>query len=322
MDVLIFGTICYFMVGLEVTASNYFIYISILFVFSITMNQQIGIFTTILSTKGAVQAASSGLLFFHLVFCGFIVPPSVIPNFYHWIYWWVPSSWSYRALLVNEFTSADWDWNVEGTDFTYGQLALIQGGFVYKGEPASSEWIGWAFAYLVPYVFLCTCIAGLCLRFVRVEPRGSPSPTEDAASEESSRTRGDSVVEGKNVGAGGSSAVLKQGGTNGEEEPANEGSNFGSVEGGHGSEVAGAEETDALEGEEEFDIQFVPVTLSFSDICYDVIASKGKENIRLLNNVYGMFEAGRMCALMGSSGAGESLLISPSRSSICRLSSC
>ena len=42
------------------------------------------------------------------------------------------------------------------------------------------------------------------------------------------------------------------------------------------------------------DIPFKPVTLTFTDICYDVTASTGKDKLRLLNNANGVFEAGRM----------------------------
>lgn len=51
-------------------------------------------------------------------------------------------------------------------------------------------------------------------------------------------------------------------------------------------------------------IPFKPVTLSFQDICYEVTASTKKEKLLLLNNVNGILRAGRMCALMGESGAG------------------
>lgn len=50
---------------------------------------------------------------------------------------------------------------------------------------------------------------------------------------------------------------------------------------------------------------FVPVDLSFSNLCYDVKASKGSDKLRLLNDVSGVFSAGRLCALMGESGAGK-----------------
>jgi hypothetical protein len=244
------------MVGLANTVSNYFIFIALLFVFSVVMNQQISMFTAVCSTKGAVQGASSCLLLFHLVFSGFIVPPSVIPNYYTWLYWWVPLSWSYRALLVNEFTSPSYDViGYDDTNETEGQLALQAGGMTLNGEPFGTKWIGYCFAYLVPYLVLCTFITAACLKYVRIEPKSSP-PEDDRGA-----------------------AVNGQG---------------------------ASDEGDGVdEGKKSVDIPFIPVTLSFSDICYDVTASKGEDTIRLLNNVYGMFGSGRMCALMGSSGAGE-----------------
>ena len=45
------------------------------------------------------------------------------------------------------------------------------------------------------------------------------------------------------------------------------------------------------------DAAFIPVDLSFKDLCYEVKASTGSEKLRLLNNVSGVFSAGRMCAL-------------------------
>jgi hypothetical protein len=68
----------------------------------------------------------------------------------------------------------------------------------------------------------------------------------------------------------------------------------------------GDKEMGRQEGEEEtFDLPFTPVDLTFSDLCYEVTASTSKEKLKLLNNVYGRLQPGRMCALMGSSGAGK-----------------
>jgi hypothetical protein len=57
------------------------------------------------------------------------------------------------------------------------------------------------------------------------------------------------------------------------------------------------------------DIPFKPVTLTFTDICYDVKASKGNDTLRLLNNANGIFTSGRMLALMGSSGVSAAVLL-------------
>ncbi len=53
---------------------------------------------------------------------------------------------------------------------------------------------------------------------------------------------------------------------------------------------------------EELSIPFTPADLSFDNLIYEVTASTASDKLRLLNEVSGVFRAGRMCALMGSSG--------------------
>jgi len=59
----------------------------------------------------------------------------------------------------------------------------------------------------------------------------------------------------------------------------------------------------------QIDVPFTKINLTFENICYDVQASTGDDTLRLLNNVSGAMVAGRMCALMGSSGAGKTTLM-------------
>ena len=54
---------------------------------------------------------------------------------------------------------------------------------------------------------------------------------------------------------------------------------------------------------------FIPVNLTFRNLCYEVKASTGSKKLRLLNDISGMFRAGRMCALMGESSAGKTTLM-------------
>ena len=61
--------------------------------------------------------------------------------------------------------------------------------------------------------------------------------------------------------------------------------------------------------DDDVNIPFKPITLSFENVCYDVKSSTGEEDIRLLCNVDGYFRPGRMCALMGESGAGKTTLM-------------
>ena len=53
-------------------------------------------------------------------------------------------------------------------------------------------------------------------------------------------------------------------------------------------------------------IPFKRVDLTFKDVHYTVKASTSDEKLELLKGIFGVVEAGRMTALMGSSGAGKS----------------
>jgi ABC-type multidrug transport system fused ATPase/permease subunit len=238
MDVLIFGSILYGMVGLHPDFGYYVIFIAILFTFSLLMNQMMAVFAAMSPTKATVQILCSCLLLFAILFGGFIVPPNVIPNYYIWIYWWNPMAWAYRALLVLEFQSPSYD---------DGDAILSEVGFLFhRKEPFQREWVGYSFAYMIPHFLLCVLATAFCLTYVTTNPGKGSLKTSTSLQEEESTSQ-----------------------------------------------------------KEEIEIPFVPATLTFEDICYDVQTSTGKDKLRLLNNVSGVFGAGRMCALMGTSGAGK-----------------
>jgi hypothetical protein len=236
MDCFTFGTILYFMVGLTTTAENYFIFMAIISLFSILINELLFIFATIAPTKASVQVICACLVFFFILFSGFIIAPEIIPDFYIWVYWWNPMAWAYRALMVNEYRSAEYS-TAQGDEI----LSIV--GFVdSSGKPFTQEWVWYAFLYLGLHTVLCIILSALGLKYAR------PAPELNNSEEPS----GDFI----------------------DDEVANQ-----SVR-----------------------IDFKPVALSFEDICYDVKASTGNEDLRLLTNVNGAFKAGRMCALMGTSG--------------------
>lgn len=185
---MIFGTIIYWMVGLAPTSHNYFTYIAILFIFSLVMNQMLSISAAVSKTKTGVQGFSSCVLFLQVLTCGFIVTPDTIPAYYKWIYWWSPLAWTYRALLVNEFRSSEYDTINEGTGQVVGDIILLTSGFVdNKGNPFTEEWIGYAFAIMVPYLTLCVVITGLCLKYIRVETVSNESPVSESPYDTASR---------------------------------------------------------------------------------------------------------------------------------------
>lgn len=255
LDVATFGTFLYWMIGLTPKASYFFIFLAILFIFNLSLNTMFGFFAAVLPDKAGVQGVASIILFLSTLFGGFIVAPSVIPNYYSWLYWWNPFAWAYRSVIVNNFRSYTNStyinaphMGVPAGNYTEGELILWGWGFRTPDNlPFGDSWVAYGFAYLVPYTLLCALLIGIGLKYVRIDGR---------------RSKTEAVVEDSNV-----------------------------------------------DDSDSFDVPFTPVNLTFDHICYEVPASTGSSTLKLLNNVTGMLKSGRMCALMGSSGAGKTTLI-------------
>lgn len=245
LDVSLFGTLLYFLVGLnDRDISNYFLFLSILFTFAMMMNQQLAVFASFASASG-VQVYSAVILLLFILFSGYIVPPEAIPDYYDFLYWWNPFAWFFRALVVQEFRGERW-----GDE---SDAILIRLGFVQPadGDPFKKDWIGYGFLFMILNLLVCMFLTGFGLVFLR--RKGLEVDHEDDGDEESD------------------SGVDEQ------ESPAS--------------------------------IPFKKIELSFQDVCYDVDKPKSQEKLRLLKNVNGIFRSGRMCALMGSSGAGKTTLM-------------
>jgi len=69
------------------------------------------------------------------------------------------------------------------------------------------------------------------------------------------------------------------------------------------------EDNDTEISQVKAELPFQKASLTFKDIHYTVISSIGKEKIELLKGIDGIVEAGKMTALMGSSGAGKTTLM-------------
>lgn len=66
-------------------------------------------------------------------------------------------AWALQGLASTEFTSSKYD--------DYGDVFLTTRGF----QPGR-EWIGYSFAYMIPFTLICTVILGFILKYVRIEP--------------------------------------------------------------------------------------------------------------------------------------------------------
>jgi len=151
------------------------------------------------------------------------------------------------GMASNQFLSSKYSGyscDIDGKTVTLGELALDSPrGWQSDGR----VWIGYTFAFMLPYTLVFGVVTWLALKYIRIEPDRQH------------------VKEKVNIGT--------------------------------------------IKKTDEFSIPFTPVDLSFDNLVYEVTASTSKDKLRLLNEVSGVFKAGRMCALMGSSGAGKTTLM-------------
>lgn len=159
IDASILGSLLYWMVGFRPTAEAFFIYYFYFLTFNMLMLQLFNVFVALAPNKSLLTAACTFTIFFNTLFCGFIVTPDVIPVYWKWVYWTMPSAWVYRGLAINEL----------------GETALNRFGFVLNGVPFSKEWIGYGFAYVIGCFLLATIAAALCLQ-LRVEEAKQSAP--------------------------------------------------------------------------------------------------------------------------------------------------
>jgi hypothetical protein len=148
----------YYQVGLagRVDVVNFLIYLAILVTFAILMNTQLSLFASF-GSAAQVQVYSSVTLLTMMLFGGFILPPDTIPHYFLWLYWWNPFAWAYRALVVNEFWNDRWD---------DPNKILRDAGFVDPTKQIyRTDWIGYSFLVMIPYILLCCTLSAVCLTY-------------------------------------------------------------------------------------------------------------------------------------------------------------
>ncbi|ETI41654.1 hypothetical protein F443_13128, partial [Phytophthora nicotianae P1569] len=125
---LIFGTLVYWVCGFNANAAQFIIFEVVLFI----MNLAMGMWFFFLSSVGpnANVATPLGMVstLIFIIFAGFVVTKSQIPDYLIWAHWLSPISWSLRALAINQYRSSEFDVCVyNGIDYCtqYDGLTMV-----------------------------------------------------------------------------------------------------------------------------------------------------------------------------------------------------
>ncbi|KAJ8525799.1 hypothetical protein ON010_g15315 [Phytophthora cinnamomi] len=169
---LIFGTLIYWVCGFEANAAKFIVFVVVLFLMNLAMGMwffflsAVGPNTNVVTPLGMV----STLIF--IIFAGFVVTKSQIPDYLIWAHWISPMSWSLRALAINQYRSNSFDVCVyDGIDYCSQYNGLTMGEYYLGlfGIETGKEWVAYGIIYTIVIYVVFMFLSFLALEFLRYE---------------------------------------------------------------------------------------------------------------------------------------------------------
>ncbi|GAB9476644.1 Atp-binding protein [Globisporangium polare] len=278
---LVFGSLVYWMCGFVATAQAYFIYLILLVLTNLAFAACFFFLAAIAPDLHIAKPMSMIAILFFVIFAGFVIAKSQMPDYFVWIYWINPIAWCMRAVAVNQYRSPSFDVCVY-EDVNYCTKFGKRMGQYQLGlydVPDAKSWIWFGMVFMVASYVFFMALSTLVLEYKRYESPEHTSLKKKVVDE----NEGESYKLAATPKSGGTSPDSN---SNGEDVVLN------------------------VNGADNREKSFVPVSLSFTDLWYTVpLPSNPKETIDLLKGITGYALPGTMTALMGSSGAGKTTLM-------------
>ncbi|ETI41677.1 hypothetical protein F443_13111, partial [Phytophthora nicotianae P1569] len=271
VETLIFGSLVYWICGFVSEAKLFLIFEFILLLSNLAMGMWF-FFLSAIGRNGdiATPLGMVSVLVF-VIFAGFIVTKSQIPDYLIWAHWISPMTWSLKALAINQYRSGPMDVCVyDGVDYC-SEYGLKMGEYYLGlfGMDTEKEWIVYGVIYTAAMYVVFMFLSYLALEFIRYEVPENVDVSEKTVEDESY-------------------AMLQTPKT---KNGANTVDDY-------------VVEMDTREK------NFTPVTVAFQDLWYSVPDPHNpKESLDLLKGINGFAVPGSITALMGSSGAGKTTLM-------------
>jgi len=278
-EIIIFGSLVYWMCGFVANVGAYIIYLILLTLSNVVLSAWFFALTAMCPNLDIAKPMSTFSIVFIIIFAGFVQPKSQIPDYLVWIYWINPIAWCVRALSVNEYRASKYDVCVFGdvdycSEFgeTMGEYYLAQ-----FGVPSSKTWL-WTGAIFM--IFANVCIMSLSIYLLEFRRFLAPSNIQ---------------LMPKEI-----------------EDVSHDGYALASTPK-HNTDArssSGTSHDEVLVDVPRREKSFVPVTIAFTDLWYSVPDPKNpKSTLDLLKGINGYAKPGTLTALMGSTGAGKTTLM-------------
>jgi len=150
LETVLFSIPLYFMVGLAEDAGRFFFFFLVLLVTDLMLA---ALYRTVCYTVATIdqgQQVLNPVFNFMILFGGFLITRSKIPDFLIEFYWITPISWALRSLVQNEFYDPIYE----------GKGAELLSSFEVQTDKAW-KWAG--IGYELGFFFVCIVAAAICL---------------------------------------------------------------------------------------------------------------------------------------------------------------
>ncbi|CAM9211888.1 unnamed protein product [Ectocarpus fasciculatus] len=176
LEAVIFSIITYWSVGLsdDDNGGRFLVFILCVLSFSLCATQLFRLVASFTPNPVTAQPLAGLLVVLMVLFSGYIIPKSNIPDGWIWFYWINPIAWVLKGVTVNEYLASDYDFmtctNADcSVQERFGDVALEQ-----RGNPTEQAWVWYAIIVVLGEYLILIALTALTLTYLRVEP--SPPP--------------------------------------------------------------------------------------------------------------------------------------------------
>lgn len=181
IETIIFCSITYWSVGMSRSnnGERFLTFLCIVFAFNLCSTQYIRLIASFMPSPVTAQPLAGVGLVLMVLFSGYIIPESNVPDGWIWFYWFNPLAWALKSVTVNEYLAPEYDWEICKIENCtnperFGDLYLES-----RGNPTSQEWVWYGFAVLLAEFCFFVLLTSLSLIYLRVEPTPPPPPIVD-----------------------------------------------------------------------------------------------------------------------------------------------